>query len=469
MNILPKLRTRFGENVGVEIFIVPPYLDDNNKTFIATDAASGVSSFTVDNGLKFAVNDYAVVGALGAEKSEIVRAHASMAPTATVLTLSGATGFAHNRGERVVFIPYNQIKIQRSIDGGATYSDLVTIGIRADSTETFYAHTAGASTDYYRAKFYNSGTTLESQVSDGIIATGYADNSVGRVVRSALVSLGEEVDAVITKEFLYEALNEGRTDVDTAIGVERWSFRTAFDYNAGTVIPGMYRLALPSNFREPATNKNLLSVRIGKEKLALNYVDKQSLNRWYLGVARSTLNGAITTGSTSIVLTESGDFNESGTIYIAGEAASDIVDVVAYTANDEVAKTLSGVTGIQAAGHGSGAVVWQGAAYGYPTEYTVDSGYIIFSQPFDDGRAGKAIWLDYYTKLSDINSDGDTLDEPNYKMYVAYLRWRIKKRRNKELKAEEDDDYKDFFRKMGEAIKKEYSGQDSRMIPDVPC
>src|SRR3990167_11067782 len=284
MTILPKLRTRHGENIGVELFISPPFLDENNHTFLNTDHAASVTTLAVDNGNKFSVNDYIMIGQSGAEKTEIVK----VSGVATTTLTTDSTVFAHNRGERITHIPYNQIVPERSTDAGVNYSALSTVGIRADSTQTYIARTSDASTDYYRVRFYNSTTALYSQYSDGVIATGFAENSAGLVIRNALITLGEKIDDVLTKEFLFEALHEGRSELDQMIGVDKWSFRTAFDYDAGNVIPGHNRLTLPSNLRDPDTAKNILSVRIGKDKIPARYVDKARLNGWYEGVARTT-------------------------------------------------------------------------------------------------------------------------------------------------------------------------------------
>ena len=462
--ILPKIRTKFGENVGVEIFITPPDLGENEKTFLAVDVASNSTTFTVDDGLKFATNEYLVFGSVGSEKAEIVKVSSASASS----LVTSATNFAHNRGESFTFIPFNQAIIQRSTDSGTNYSDLVTIDLRVDSTETVYVHTTGASTDYYRVKFYNSTSTLESQVSDGIIATGFAAGSVGTIVREALISLGEKIDSIITKEFLYSALNEGRSELDQHPMAGKWSFRTAFDYDAGDIIPGRYTLAVPTNLRRDDTYENILSIRLGRDKLPLNKVDKLMLNRWYLGVAHSTLNGAITTGSTSIILTSSGDFDESGAINIAAETIGSTVDSVDYTTNTETTATLGTVTNI-GENHATGRDVWQGASFGEPTEYTVNDATIIFSQPFDDDIAGENVWLDYYLELTDVNSDADTLDEPNPRIYIPYLRWRIKKRRNKDLKEENDSDYKKWIFDRDGTVAKEFLAQNVRYEPDVPC
>lgn len=469
MQILPKVRTRFGENVGAEIFVQPPYLQDNETTYITTDASSGVSSFSVDNGLKFSVGEYIVIGNIGAEKTEIVRIHASTTPTATTITLASTTNFAHNKGERIVFIPYNQVVIQRSTDSGSSYSDLATIDLRVDTTEIYYQHTSGASTDYYRAKFKNSASAGESAVSDGIIATGFVANSAGAIIREALVSLGERIDGkMLTKELLYSFLNEGRHEIDRHVMVERWSFRTVFDYDAGNVIPGQYQLTLPTDIRDEDTFKNVLSLRIGKDKLPLTKQDQRSIESWYRGVARTTVATTFTDAATSIVLTSSGDFDDSGSIDVAASTVSGTIDNIAYTGNTLSSSTLTGVTLIATGGHSSGVNVWQGAGFGLPQEYTVDNGVVTFSQPFGNNYAGENIWMSYYKKITDMDSDGDTFDEPFYKIYLPYLRYRIKARKNQQFQRDTDDDYKSWVEKRESQVKKEFTGQAKRVHVDVP-
>jgi len=112
--------------------------------------------------------------------------------------------------------------------------------------------------------------------------------------------------------------------------------------------------------------------------------------------------------------------------------------------------------------------VWQGASFGEPIEYTVNDATIIFSQPFDDDLAGENIWIDYYTELTDVNSDSDALDEPNPKIFISYLKWRIKSRRNKDLKAEDDDDYKKWIFDRDGMVAKEFLGQAVKFEPDLP-
>ena len=463
MNVLPKIRIKYGENIGVEVFSQPPDLDGNN-TFLNSDYSAGATSLAVDNGIKFTNGNYIIVGNRNTEKTEIILING--ATNATTIPIN-ASVFSHTRGEPIQFIPYNQIIIESS-SNGVSYSVIAILGIRFDSTETYYNDTSGTNTTYYRARFKNSTTNLYSQYSDPVIGAGYLENSVGRLIRSVLVSSGNEIDEkMITKEFLYEALNEGRLEIDQHININRWSFRSSFDYNAGQIISGTNKVAVPTNLRDKNTNANILSVRIGKNLYPLHYIDKQALNNFYYKTPHSTLNGAITTGSTSIILADSGDFDESGSITIAGSAVNELADIVSYTSNNESTAVLGGVTSITA-NHSDGADVWQNQHFGMPQYYTVDNGYIIFERPFDDSLDGQNIWLDYYKDITNINSDGDLLDEPFYNIYIPWLKWKIKSKKDSSLAMSSDSDYLDWVAKREAQVAKNYTGQNIRISIDLP-
>jgi len=464
MTILPRLRTKFGEPIGVELFIQAPDLSENEATFLSTDADAGVTTLTVESGNKFAASEYLLIGNFGAENAEIVNISAADATTVT----STATVFPHSRGEKITFIPYNQIIPERSTDSGATFSAITTVNIRADALETYIQRTSDASTDFYRVRFSNATTALLSSFSDGLVATGYNEGTAGQIIRDALQSLGETIDGkILTKEFLFTALKDGRNEVDRHVIVERWSFRTIFDFDAGDVIPGRYQITLPTNLRDPDTYKNILAVSIGKSKVPILPVDKREMNRWYTGIARGTLNGALSASASSIVLTSSGDFDESGAVSIAAEDITEEIDVANYTTNTESTATLGTVTNV-AVNHATLRDVWQGASFGLPIEYTVDNGLITFSQPFDNNRAGENIWIDYYAEITHADSDGDVLDEPFFHIYVPYLRYRIKLRKNPQMNKNTDSDYQEWTKGRDENAEREFTGNDLRIHVDAP-
>src|SRR3990167_3120 len=118
MTNLPQFKVKYGEGVGIELFFQFPNLSDNEKSFFDDDEASGQSTLSA-NGTNFSSGQYIVLGRPGSEHTEIVRISGS--PTSTAINVS-TTVFAHNRGEQIVFIPYNQITPERSTDAGVNYS-----------------------------------------------------------------------------------------------------------------------------------------------------------------------------------------------------------------------------------------------------------------------------------------------------------------------------------------------------------
>lgn len=467
----PQLRVRTNSPIGNDVFFSLPSLEGNNKSFLEADVSSGTSTLTA-NGTFFSAAQYIVIGQPEKEKTEIVKI-ASV--TSTSIALSTALVFSHNRGDVITFIEYNQITPERSTDAGVTFTPLTAVDINPQGAETYLQRTTDATTDVYRFRFSNSTSTLLSGYSDSVTASGYDDNTVYAIKQRALSQLGEKVTDLITDNFLNDSLNEARRVVDMGTAnvdgvpqrVLRWSFRTKFNTDIGNVIPGQWSVAAPTDLRDRNTYKNILGLRIGRSNWPCTYQDRRRFNQNYLNVAHTTLNGAITTLSTSIILTGSGDFDASGSIVLAAQSVSGTRDTVAYTVNTLATNTLTGATGI-AANAASGTEVWQGATFGMPTAYTIDNAVIYFDVPFDNAYAGENIYLDYYQSLTAVNSDSDVLDEPFYDLYVPYLKFKIKSlKSNGSLDPTKDGDYKLFQQGLSELVSQEVSGQSVVFAPDM--
>ncbi|MES2216677.1 MAG: hypothetical protein V4481_05290 [Patescibacteria group bacterium] len=469
MSKLPTLRTRYGENIGVEILCAFPELQDDQRTFLDADASAGDSTLTA-NGINFSVGQYIMIGQPGALKTEIIRIHASTTPTSTLITLASALKFPHNRGDVVRFIPYNAIWIDVSTDGGSTYSFLATTTIRADSTDTYYQNAAGSSTDYYRIKFENSSDTTFSSYSDGIPATGYADNTIGSVKRRALRELGEEVGDLFKDSDLNDWLQQGRRQMDQMPQVYRFTFRTKFNTIIGQCISGNWTVSAPTDLRDRNTFKNILGIKFGRQNRPCVYQDRVRFNQNYLNVAQSTLNGVVAGGATTITLTSSHDFDDSGSVVVASPSVGGSRVTLTYTANNRSTNVLSGVSGVPAiAGFITGLNVWQNANFfGLPTAYTIDAGLIQFDVPFYDQLDGRNIVMDYYSTVPAITTDSQTFDEPFYDEYVSWLKWKIKyKKANGKINRDTDTDYKDWMEGVAKVIAQETNGQQISMIPDI--
>jgi hypothetical protein len=467
----PQIRVKTNSPIGNDVFFALPNLQGNNSSFLEADVALGASTLTA-NGMFFSANQYIILGQPGQDKSEILKISSV---NNTTITTTTNTIFSHNRGDVITFIEYNQIVPERATTLTGSYSALTTIDINPQVAETYLQRTGDATTDAYQFRFYNATSGLYSGYSDPILASGYDDNTVFAIKQRALTQLGEKISDLITDNFLNDALNEARRIVDMGTAtvdkvsqrVLRWSFRTKFNTDIGNLVPGAWSVTAPTDLRDRNTFKNILGLRLGRSNWPCVYQDQKRFRQNYLNVAHSTLNGAITTGSTSIILTSSGDFDASGTIYIGAESVLLTNDAVAYTANNVSTNTLSGVTGITSAGHATGRDVWQQATFGMPTAFTIDNGTIYFDVPFADTYAGENIYLDYYQSLTAVNSDSDTVDEPFYDLYVPYLKFKIKTlKSNGALKPTDDGDYLLFQQGLAELVSQEVSGQNVNFVPD---
>lgn len=445
-----------------------------DKSFLTADSSVGDGSIAVDSINLFAVNQILVIGAIGNEGAEIVKTHASAAPSGFTVTLASNLKHTHSRGTPVFIITYDQYELSNAATStGSKTLATTTLGsgllaIDPESYDTLYSDTQFSSGGYFVRK-YNSITANFSSYSDFIPYTGLADNTIGSVKDRALRQLGETRNDLITDQFLNEAIYEARRSVDQDPRIFRWTFRTAFGAIIGQCISGAYTVAAPSDLRDLNTYKNILGITFGRQNRPCIYQDRVRFNQNYLNVAHTTLNGVVAGGATSIVLTSSHNFDNSGSISVASGAVGTLHTNLTYTANNRSTNTLTGVTGVPGGGYATGLDVWQNANFfGLPTAYTIDNGVLEFDVPFYDMLDGRNIIMDYYKALPAITTDSQAFDEPFYDLYVSWLKWRIKYlKANGKIDRDGDPDYKDWNEGIGKIIAQEVGGQRVHMVPDI--
>jgi hypothetical protein len=464
MTNLPTLRTKYGSPIGIELYFAFPEIQDEQKTFLDADVASGASSLSA-NGVNFSTSQYIVIGQPGALKTEIVQISGS--PSSTSIALVGTTAFPHNRGDIIRFIPYNQITPEYSTNGTTFVALGSAISIRADSTETYLQDASGLSTYSYKFRF-NNGSTF-SAYSDSTPATGYADNTIGSVKRRAMRAMGESVGDLITDQDLNDWIYEARRMVDQDPRIFRWTFRQKFDTIIGQCLSGAYSVSAPTDLRDRNTYKNILGIRFGRQNRPCIYQDAVRFRQNFLNTAHTTLNGSVIFGATSVTLTSTHDFDDSGSISIAGGAVGTLHTNLTYTTNNRTTNVLGGVTGVPAAGYITGLDVWQNANFmGLPTAYTINSGVLYFDVPFYDQLDGRNIIMDYYVALPTITTDSQVFDEPFYDMYVSYLRYKIAyKKANGKIDRNSNPDFTEWNEGIGRVIAQEVISQKVNFIPDI--
>jgi len=96
-------------NISQELF------ENARYTYLSAAVSASGESLTVQSINKFAVNQILFIGELGDEKSEIVKTHASTAPSGTTITLvSGGVTYDHPIDTKVYIIDYDQVVFYHS-------------------------------------------------------------------------------------------------------------------------------------------------------------------------------------------------------------------------------------------------------------------------------------------------------------------------------------------------------------------
>jgi len=256
----------------IRIQIPNPSIDNNPRTYLTGDLASGVTTLNVLSTDGFedpsgTSDDYGVIiGNYGEEKCEIVIASAKTATTFTV----GATVYSHTSSEPVTFIAWNQIKFYtRDITGG-TETDLVTRSIACSSQYTEYIY-SGVKT-IFTAAYYNSSTTKYGPFLDEITSSVFGLTSVKSVLLSAArkskVTIDNNEDSEINWDNAIEIVNDGFDEIMDR--KQKWPFLY-------TISTGTNTTASTNYISIPTTCALLLFIKINGNKL--DYISPNEYNR----------------------------------------------------------------------------------------------------------------------------------------------------------------------------------------------
>ena len=292
--------------------------------------------------------------------------------------------------------------------------------------------------------------------SDAEPYANFDEDTVYSIKKRALDGLGEEYQGWLSSDWLNDRLWEGRRLVHAKR--KRWSWRQSFNTDIGNVVSGDYRVAMPTDMGKNDTPENILGLRIGTSE-NLTYITKLEMDELWRGVARTTLSSDYTVTDASVTLTDSRDFDADGSIQFNDE------ETLTYSANSESTGVLT-VDEDADSNHSADVNVYQNANFGLPTRYTVHEGYIEFDQAIDADYVDENIWCDYYKALTEYDSEGDELDEPEFDFYVHWLKFQIKHRQSQgKLKITNDADGQLFLSGVGDLTRKEMLGQEIKFIP----
>lgn len=413
------------------------------------------------------------IGGPGEERSEILRTSNSTSPSSSYkeVTLRDTLQFDHPQDTKVYIIDWNRVEVDYSATatGSKTTIAAYPYAIQPDHKNTLVrditepANRVGSATVFYFARYNENIGGRNSDWSDPVYGTGFDDNMVGAIKQRALDELNETVDGdVITHEFLNNSLWEARREYHKAPG--KRPFRRKYNFNIGTALTGSFRIELPVDIEKGYGAENVYGVRIGTEANML-YYDKKEWDFDFSGKPHTSLVSAYVRGARDLYVADCRDFAGSGVVSIEGA-------YISYSAKSNSGGTLR-ISADGAWDCSAGSDVWQNPSYGLPDKFTVwqDSGgsaYIYFNRIIDTAYVNQNIYADYYRTLVGYDSDGDVLDEPDYDMYVHYLKAKIKAKKNRgESDITKDPDFKLWHAAKANALGTEFLSAEIRANPDV--
>lgn len=468
MNPIFRVENNFGNTL-----YIPHQFTTYAESYLSRDMVIGTSgnTFYVQSTTNFDTSRRnLLLGHVGAQNCENILTLSSK--TSTTITGAAANIYAHNVGEPVTQVDFSLISIQSSPTSSpsGTWTTVGNVNIQFNESETVYQHTTGTAGLYYRIRLTDGSGTFSaySNGGTGITDTSFGDTSVGKMIASVRSAVG---NTELDDQFFLNALNDARRIVDTSFGYGRLNeWRHNFEYPI-QMLAGTNFVTLPSNIDFTETNRTLLAARYARQSVAANvplkYVDKREWNqRAYLNRYSITV-GSTTSGSTSIVLSSTGDFPSSGTILIATELPTQTILSVTYTSNNLLTNTLSGCSGISRT-IADGTQVWAYSTFAVPYFFTVfddqaGNHKLWFDRPIPAGLQGKNLYIDYYEKIVDLSNLSDPIPEHYRDVYKDYLKFAIKRRRDDSI-GEDDEDYKKFMRGLQNILGNPYTGQSQIII-----
>lgn len=380
------------------------------KTFLTVNTASGVTSLTVKNITSFANNDILVIGQFGNEGTEI--AYVSGTPSGSTINLTTATTFPHSASTPIIVIDFDQVEFSHATTTTGSKTTLATVNMVVDTPDFTRYNDTTYTTGYYFIRFKNSITSLFSDYSDPIPVTGYTLLSARTLIDKALGEINKSTSEVLSDEFAFQQIDNCQTEVIREL--KRWSFMQKFDSIIGQVSTGSWKVAIPTDLDDENTNKSVYQLRVGTQQ-RLIYVDKEKFDEFLVGVSYTTLASTLNVGDATMTLTDSSDFDSTGTVTIGAYSYD-------YTANNTTTGVLT-LSSVVPSGEGqsSGADVFQGATTGLPLYFTIYGGYVYYTPNTASTYDGRNLYMDYYIKQTMITTDSETIVIPDPMVVVYYL------------------------------------------------
>jgi hypothetical protein len=236
------------------IRIANPPLDANNRTSLTADVVIGATTLNVisTTGKQFLTTGgydyYLLIEGYEKEKGEFVLVDASDAGTDDNSFTVSATKYSHESSDPVIYSPYNQIRIYGSLTlaGAKVLIDTVDI----DPTEQYTDFIFDDSTySFFFTAYYNATLDVKSAYSDEIVASSFGQNSVKKIiesaVRKAMTNIDENPDSKLNWDTAIDIVNDGLNEI--ILRKKKWSFLHKVDSTTYHTVANQVYLEKPAD------------------------------------------------------------------------------------------------------------------------------------------------------------------------------------------------------------------------------
>ncbi len=383
------------------------------------DLSSGISTMTVYSISQFETGQILLLNKLGSENAEIIKTHASTAPTGKTVTLASGVVKDHTKDTVVKIISYDQVEFSHAVTTGGAKTILTTDDIDVERMENLYEDSTYTS-GYYYVRYYNSIDSVFSDYSDPIPYAGMPVNTVGYAIETAMTELGAEFSARLTFDMLIKVSQQMLRLVRGKL--KSWSKYQEYDYTIDPMIMGMRSVDAPETLYDKNSNRSILNLRLGNNT-PLTYIDRSE----YLQATKDTYYTEVATEAaatdTSLVLDDTSNLPESGDIavYVSG-----VKYTILYTANNETTNTLTVDSDQITVTLTVNSPTWYNVIESVPDFYSVWDGKLYLWPLVDSTHANLSLKMDFYTDIETIDSQMDVINGTKYDMLVPYLKWKIR-------------------------------------------
>lgn len=394
------------------------------QTNLNASADSGASTITVFNIKGFSEGNYYVAINPGNGNAEIVKMHASTAPSVNTIILATTLANNHNANEPVYFIRYNQIEFSNSATAGGTKSTtgLGNKDIQIDKLWTICPDNTNSS-GYAFARFYASDGGAYSNYS---AAAPYANadfNTVEYLINETLAEAKLKFTENLTTDYLIKQINECLRDIRRYKNKLSWA--QSFNAILGQTSQGQFRFSAPSDIYDKYSFKAIDAIRIGGEPALIKVDPNYFFNRLMANIHFTQVRTTGAVGAITLEIDNSYDFDDSGSITVGSQT-------ITYTGVTRSA-TAGVLTGVPASGTGAIATqievddwVFQGETSSEPKYWTMFNGYIYIyplpSSTWDNFNLN----CDYFKTITSVDSLDDAVDYIQFDLIKYWLKWKSK-------------------------------------------